>query len=72
MRLQDKINKAVEAKTGYDVPELGDKRTLSKKEILESLKNAKRWHEDHAQDCMQAIDIIIGQEFTLDERIAGA
>lgn len=71
MRFQDKINKAVENKIGYDIPELSDKRTLSRQEILAALKSAKRWHEDHAQDCMQAIDTIIGQEFTWDERTAG-
>jgi hypothetical protein len=72
MQFKDKINQEVLNRTGFDVPELGGKVKLSRPEILEALKHAKRWHENYAQDCIQAIDNIIRNEFTDDERTAGA
>jgi hypothetical protein len=69
MKLKDKINKQVLNKTGFDVPQLGGNIELSKKEILEALRWQKRWFEDFANDCNNQIDIIIADNFDLDERL---
>jgi hypothetical protein len=67
MKLKDKINKQVLNKTGFDIPQLGGNVELSKKEILEALRWQKRWFEDFANDCNKQIDIIIHDNFSMDE-----
>ncbi|MDD5650975.1 MAG: hypothetical protein PHF86_11250 [Candidatus Nanoarchaeia archaeon] len=66
---KDKINKLVENATGFDVPQLGGKHKMSRKEVLEALKFQKIWFEDFANDCICTIDKIIVDNFTIDERL---
>lgn len=69
MKLKDSINAQVLSATGFDVPQLGGKGDMSKKEILEALRWQKRWFEDFATDCNNQIDSIICNNFTIDERL---
>jgi hypothetical protein len=66
---KDKINKLVENATGFDVPQLEGKHKMSRKKVLEALRFQKRWFEDYANDCNRAIDKIIVDNFTIDERL---
>jgi hypothetical protein len=69
LNLKDKINTQVLNATGFDVPQLGGTGNMSKKEILEALRWQKRWFEDFALDCQNQVDLIIGHNFTMDERL---
>jgi hypothetical protein len=68
MLLKDQINSEITNATGFDVPELCGKVTPTRDEILEALRSQKRWHEDHLQDIMSAIDKVIEKHFTFEER----
>lgn len=70
MTFKDRINQEVENKTGMDVPELSGKNKLSRKQILNILRQHKKWIEDHVTDDIAAVDRIIRDNFT-EEEIGG-